>query len=487
MTLVAGATPVTGGGPVDIGITGTTITSVTPAAPAERRGGEWDLVLEAGDRLVLPGLVDAHVHTHDRFDRGRADDLPLEVWRTWYNPPGDGRAWTAEETYLRTLLAGAEVLQAGTTTVVDDLHLGASRSEATVAAVFRAYTDLGLRAEVSVAFSDLPFQADLPHADQVLPEDLRGRAATPAQTAAVLELWRALAAEHTGRVRFVLSPSAPLRCSRLFLEQVAALSEELDLPVLVHLLESRLQAVAAADQGIDSLVRHLADVGLLTSRAVLAHATWARQDEVEAIAGSGARVVHCPGSNLKLGSGVAPVRALLDVGVPVGLGTDNFSANDSASVLEQVKLAALVSRAAAGHPRTWVTAPEALAMATSAHTRAPGPADLLAPGRPADLVLLRRDADAFSPEHDLVNQLVFAASAAAVDTVLVDGRVAVAGGAVTTVDHDALRRELADRAAHLRRTIAEADRHGRALLPHLSRAFDLAHADFGTTTTDGGS
>lgn len=189
--------------------------------------------------------------------------------------------------------------------------------------MFRAYQDVGIRADVSVAFSDLPYQDDLPFAAGHLPPDLLQAKTEPGRVDEILELWAELARRHHGRVRFVLSPSAPLRCSTQFLERAAELSERLERPVLVHLLETRLQALAARQHGIDSLAGFLDERGLLGERTLLFHAVSASEADVQRIALRGARVVHCPGSNMKLGSGVAPVRGLLEAKSGYGLDRDN--------------------------------------------------------------------------------------------------------------------------------------------------------------------
>ncbi len=486
--LITGATPVEDGppgGPLDIVITGERIASVRRAADRQAAPGPDDTVIDASRKLVVPGFVNAHFHSHDRFDRGRFDASPLEVWRSCYNPPVRGRQWTERQVYLRTVLTGLELLRAGTTTVIDDAHLGGAVTEAQAEAVFRAYQDVGIRADVSVAFSDLPYQDDLPFAAGYLPPDLLRAKTEPGRVDEILELWAELARRHHGRVRFVLSPSAPLRCSTQFLERVAELSERLERPVLVHLLETRLQALAVRQHGIDSLAGFLDERGLLGERTLLFHAVSASEADVQRIALRGARVVHCPGSNMKLGSGVAPVRGLLEAGIEVGLGSDNVSANDGCSMLEQMKLAALLSRKPEVHPSAWLTAPEVFGMATRAR---PGESreGWLAPGRPADLVLLNRDAFAFWPENNLLNQMVFAAAADDVDTVLVGGRVVLRDRRPTSVDTDGIRSELDEMLPAIRRTIAAGDQTGRELQPYLQAAFDRAFSALEHGAVDGG-
>lgn len=159
--------------------------------------------------LLIPGLINAHHHSHDRFDKGRFSGLPLEVWMGAYNPPTHRRDWSAREVYLRTLLNGIELLRGGITTVVDDIHFGASVDPEVVAAAFQAYVDLGIRADVSVAWSDRPFHESIPYLDQHLPRDVVAEHSTNVPSGDwVLGFWADLAQRWNGRVRFVFSPSA---------------------------------------------------------------------------------------------------------------------------------------------------------------------------------------------------------------------------------------------------------------------------------------
>jgi 5-methylthioadenosine/S-adenosylhomocysteine deaminase len=221
-------------------------------------------------------------------------------------------------------------------------------------------------------------------------------------------------------------------------------------------------------------VDYVRNVGLLTERTYLFHAVWADQSDVETIASSRARVVHCPGSNMKLGSGIAPVKRLLEAGAPVSLGSDNFSANDAASMFEQMKLACLLSRVGGEAPDSWITAHDAYAMAIGGQTSALSAEDLFAPGKPADLVLLRKTARCFQPENNLVRQLVFAADASTVETVLVSGRIVLDQGRFTTIDEQGLYAELQHRLPAIRAKLERSEVVGNQLRPILAAAFQRA-------------
>ena len=239
-------------------------------------------------KLMIPGLINAHHHSHDRFDKGRFSPLPLELWMSLYNPPTHERGWTAEEVYLRTLLNGAEMLHGGITSVVDDIHFGGRLQPALIDAAFRAYQTLGIRADVGVAWCDRPFHEAIPHLAGVLPPctacSERGRA-LPADE--VLELWRSLAREWSGRVRFVVSASAPHRCSEQFLTRAWDLAATAGRPVHVHLLETRIQALTAQHFYGVSMIEIMRQLGILTPHSVLAHGIWVSEADLDTIASAG--------------------------------------------------------------------------------------------------------------------------------------------------------------------------------------------------------
>jgi 5-methylthioadenosine/S-adenosylhomocysteine deaminase len=464
-------TTLDGGPPVDVVIKGTRIEAIGPDAASRYEG--CDEPIDGRRLLIAPGYVNAHLHSHDRFDRGRFDALPLEVWMSAYNPPTVARGWSAEQTYLRTMLSGLDLIRSGTTTVVDDVHLGTDPDRDVVDAVFRAYSDLGIRAVVGVAGCDLPFYRSIPYLEQELPERLK-RAAGAAAADDALGLWRDLAGSHCARVRVALSTSGPQRCTPEFLRRAQALSAELDLQVITHVLETRTQALTAERFFGRTMVDHMAAVEVLDHHSVLIHCVWITPDDIETIAGAGATVVHCPASNLKLGSGIAPVDRLRGAGVTVALGTDNHCANDSASMFEVTKLAASLHRAQPDFVR-WPTATDAHAMATTGGARAAGlGADVgrLAVGMKADFMLLDRDAPALFPTHDATRQLVFVETGSSLRGVVVDGRIVMDGGVVTTISETDLLAELAQHEPAIHALIDAGQAAADELSPHVIRAYE---------------
>jgi cytosine/adenosine deaminase-related metal-dependent hydrolase len=243
----------------------------------------------------------------------------------------------------------------------------------------------------------------------------------------------------------MLGPSSPMNCSDALLREVVELAERLDLGIHTHLLETRLQSWAAEKLYRPSLCAHLAKLGFLSPRLSAAHGVWLADREIDLLASSGTSVVHNPASNLKLGSGIARIAKLKSRGVNVALGTDGGDTSDAYSIFDQMKLAAYLSRVVDSDPDRWISALDALRMATvnganaiPAWRRKLGK---IKAGYRADLVLLKPGIR-LRPLTDVVRQLVFCGGGDAVDTVLVDGKVVLRGGRLVGVDEDALIRRV---------------------------------------------
>lgn len=444
------------------------------AAKMELSSVNLDERTDGRGKLMIPGLVNAHHHSHDRFDKGRFSGLPLEVWMSLYSPPFCRRGWTPREVYLRTLVNGIEMLRNGITTVVDDIHFGAQLEPEVIHSAFQAYADLGIRADVSVAWSNLPFQDGIPYLARRLPAELHGPAPTPAAQAAMLEHWEELARSWNGRVRFAFSPSAPQRCSPAFLQKTWELAARYDRPVLIHLLETRIQALTAHKLYGKSMTAHMHDLGILTANSLLAHGVWLAPDELDRVAEAGASVVHNPACNLKLGSGVAPVAEMLRRGINVALGTDNNNGNDLNSMFDAMRLAALANGLLETGENFPVDALKAFEMATLAGARAIGQGQRLGSievGKQADFSLLDLGTSAFLPLNDALNQLVFCEQGGSVRQVFVGGRELLDHGRITRIDEDALTREVAERMPVMQGRILSGVEAARTLRPYLESAY----------------
>ncbi len=451
--------------PLDVVIEGERIVSLDAAGTA---AGTTEVIDLAG-RMLVPGLINGHLHSHEHFAKGRTENLPLELWmhqmRSALVAPLNPR-----QTYLRTLVGAIEALRTGTTTVVDDLILGASIDRECIEAVFQAYEDSGIRAMVGFAMTNRPVVDNFPFVESVFPAELLAqlRALPRPGTDEYLRLTAELGRTrhpHSRRVGFLISASAPQRCTQDFLVACRRLADDYALPLITHVQETRLQVVTGGLFYGSPMVEYLDRIGFLAPNISLVHAVWLNPREIEAIARAGATAQHNPWSNLTLGSGVQPVRELLDAGVNVSLGSDGTCSTVTANMLTALGSAAALSKIRGDDYSRWLSAREALAAATQGGARALGFGDRLAvlrPGALADLVAYRLDAPAFTPLNDPVRQLVYAERGAGVDFAMVAGCVALRGGRLLGIDEGKI---LAEIGAEHARLIEHFDRASAALAP----------------------
>lgn len=428
----------------DVVVEGDRITSVRPQVDP----GPQDVVIDARDRIVMPGLVNAHLHSWEALFRGRYEGLPLELWGLYAYPFLRVEPLPARLIWLRTLLVAIESLKNGVTSVLDDVLQVPGQELEGLTAVFEAYRAIGLRANVSLRMVDRSWLETLPFARETLPQDLWDRATRhpPATAAYFREICEAAFAQlhrPAEGLRFVVAPSAAQRCTPELLQQSAELATTHDTAFHIHLLETRLQTLAGKLFFGKSLVEYLNDLAVLTGRTTLAHAIWVSDSDIEMIASASATVVHNPISNLKLGSGVLPYAKLRRAGVNLALGTDGISSNDSARMFEVMKFAALLHTVSDPDINQWPRAADILRAATVGGGRSVALPDIgsIEPGQKADLVLLDVNTSAFTPMNDLARHLVYSEDGSSVRTVMVGGRIVVEAGRCTAIDEQAVMRE----------------------------------------------
>ncbi len=415
------------------------IAALHPDPPPPEPG---DVVLSAEGLLCLPGLINAHNHSPDNLIRGTAPDLPLELW-SLHSASGRERR-SPREVYLAALLGCVEMLRGGVTAVLDHIRFSPGMAPETLDAVAQAYRDAGMRAVIAPVLADRAVADTLP----LDPEDLAGvdisaygrRPALPgAEQIALVADFIARWHGHAGRIAVAVGPSAPQRCSDALLLDAQALADRHGLVLHMHLLETLAQRAMGFRLYGRGTVAHLRDLGLLGPRNGFAHALWLEAGDLALLAEAGAAVVHNPVSNARLGSGAFGLRRMRDAGVRVALGTDSACCNDSNNMLETMKAAALLTRQAGAPPEDWASPGEVLSLATSGAAAVLGlPAGRIAPGMAADLTLLRLAAPAFAPLLDPVRQLVLGESGAAVDGVMVAGRMVLRHGHCTLLDEAAI-------------------------------------------------
>jgi 5-methylthioadenosine/S-adenosylhomocysteine deaminase len=419
------------------------ISSIGPSLPAP--AGVYRI--EAREGYVIPGLVNCHTHAHNNLSKSSGDKWTLEQLQSRSPALYGGR--TADEQYLSAALGAIEMIKSGCTAAYDQFASVPAMSEEAVEAVVQAYDDVGLRAVLAPTISDRSLYDEVPGLPEALPPWLRARLpATGAGPSAqrLLQLAeqaiRRFDGAASGRIHIGVGPVIPQLCSDELLQGCARISAEYGASVHTHLAESKVQAVGAFERWGKSVVGHLGDVGLLSPRLVAAHAIWITDADLARLADSGSCVVHNPGSNLRLGNGIAPVTELLKHGVVVGLGSDGGHSSDNQNMFEAMRLAALIGRIRAPYDSdSWVGARDAWTMATSAGARVLGQAGeigVVRVGANADLVVLGRTGLSLLPVNNLLHQLVYSETGSDVTDVIIDGRHVMSEGQLLTVDEGAL-------------------------------------------------
>jgi len=430
--------------------------------------------LDARDRLVMPAWVNGHTHAHGGLGRGAVPDVALEGFLA-ASPAINGQRGL-EDLALSATLTAAELLKKGCTALFDMTTEFPLPTVAGLHAVARAYETVGIRAVVAPMMADRTLCEAFPELLASLPQALQARMAqTQAANAdACLAAVRAAAQDwpfESARIRLGIAPTIPLHCSDAFLQGCAQLSAEFDLPMQIHLAESKQQAVTGQQRYGRSLAAHLEALGVLGPRLSVAHSIWIDDEDIARLADAGVTAVHNPLSNLRLGSGIAPVRRMMERGLRVALGSDGANTSDTQNLFEAARLAAYLSRIVGADEDRWVGAAEAMRMGTAHGAHALGWGDRLgriAPGWQADLVLLDLRQSIYVPLRDPLRQLVYGENGAAVTQVLVAGKVVVDEGRLLTIDEAALRRRAQAAAERLDALNAEGRHLAQALRPWVS-------------------
>ena len=385
---------------------------------SEYRGVE---VIAARGRVLLPGFVQTHIHLCQTLFRGAADDLALINWLTKKIWPMEA-AHTAESIYASARLGVAELIRGGTTCALtmETVH----HTEA----VFAAVEESGFRATVGKCMMD--------KGDDV-PAALREQTeASIAQSLALLERWHGRAG---GRIRYCFAPRFAVSCTRELLERVARLSRERGVMVHTHASENKDEIEMVEQETGHRNIEYLQECGLTAPHVVLAHCVHLNDSEMAVLTRTGTHVSHCPSSNLKLGSGFAPIVEMLARGISVSLGADGAPCNNRLDMFSEMRTAALIQKAL--HGAEALPALTMLRMATIDGARALGldkEIGSIEAGKRADLTLLNLEALHTTPHPDPVSTIVYAAEASDVETVIIDGRVVMREGELTTLDQKAV-------------------------------------------------
>jgi 5-methylthioadenosine/S-adenosylhomocysteine deaminase len=416
-----------------VAIEGERVSAVGAGSPQADLAGQAERVIDAAHMAVLPGLVNGHTHLSQTFVRGLADDRPLLAWLKQIMWPIQA-AITPEDMRLASLLGLVENLRCGVTAVVQ--HHKITHTPAHVEAAAHAAETVGQRLLLARGWVDLGDAGEAPNA------------IVEAMTH-LYERWHGAAG---GRITVGFGPLAPWRCSDETTQRTVALARRWGVPTHMHVAEAQDEIDMLRERTGLRHVEWLHALGALGPDVHLVHSVWVDDAELDLIAASGTPVVHCPVSNMYLASGIAPVRKMLDRGIPVALATDGPGSENSQDMVETLKVAALLAKVSSGDA-TALLPLDVLRMATSGGACLFGRDDLgqIAPGMAADLTLVDLDNARCMPVHRAESALVYNAVGPDVHTVIVGGQVLLDAGRVTVLDEGALLEACRLAAQHLLR------------------------------------
>lgn len=432
--------------------------------------------LDATGQLLIPGLVNAHYHSHDVMLRGMFEQIPLDLW-IYYSGPQNYPATTAEDLRLRTVLGAVDCLTNGVTTLQDMVAIP-SGDPAHLDAILRGYEASGIRASVGLQIGDLAAAGTVPFWDEIGGE-VGKLLRSPIDAEPLKALIESTVDSGTDRLTWGLAPSAPQRCSDDLLAWLAVIAKSRNLQTFTHVYEARNQAVMArTGPNAGSLISRLERFGLLNENLTIAHGVWIDEDELKHLGAAGANMAFNPATNLKLLNGFAPIRGYADGGTTVALGCDNCSGNDSQSLFQSMKNFALYwgMQSEAGESGA---ARRAFSAATLGGARAlglQGKIGALKPGMCGDVVMLDLSSSTYRPLHSALNQVVYGETGQGIRAVVVGGKLAVQNGEV--IDHPSAQLKTASEDARTRMLPAIEDimRRNAPLLAPLLEAYRRADA-----------
>lgn len=400
---------------------GERIVQVEAGAPSPHLLHSADRAIDASGQIVLPGLINAHTHLYQSFLKGLNDTVGLVEWcaevlfppahviHTMHWEENDERAG-----YYYAMLGAIEMIRGGITCCVD--------MDIVMDSLFEAWQEIGLRAVAAITLCD-----------QWLPPQLRrDEELLRRETVERIERWHGTPTD-SPLTYTALAPSTPFLASRALLEWTREQAAALNVGVQIHVAETKWEVMTVQEQTGLRPLEYLDSLNLLNERVSAVHCVHVTEDEIETLRRRGVTVVHNPKSNLRLGSGIAPVREMLDAGVSVALGTDGTASNDLLDMFEEMRFAVLLPKGLGENPQA-MSAAQVLRMATVHGARTCGiEAGVLAPGRLADLITVALNRAHTLPAHDPLWTLVYCARADDVQTVVINGRLVMDKRHILTV------------------------------------------------------
>ncbi|ATW88481.1 5-methylthioadenosine/S-adenosylhomocysteine deaminase [Halohasta litchfieldiae] len=380
--------------------------------------------LDATDSLVMPGLVNAHTHVAMTLLRGYADDKPLDAWLQEDIWPVEAEL-TPEDIRVGTELGLVEFIKNGITGFAD------------------SYFEVG---EIAAATEQSGLRANLCHAFISVGKDNEGARADAQEG---LDIAREFDGAADGRITTALMPHSLTTVETEYLEEFIPQAREAGVPLHFHANETQNEVDPLVDDHGVRPLEYADDLGMLTDQDFLAHCVHVDETEIELLAETGASVIHCPASNMKLASGIAPIQEMLDTGVNVGLGTDGAASNNDLDLFDEIRDAAMIGKLARGDARD-VAAESAVRMATEGSAEAIGlPVGQIEAGGTADIAVVDFDAPHLTPVHDFVSHLAYAVRGSDVRHTVCDGEILMADGEVQTLDEAAVKQRASEAAEAL--------------------------------------
>lgn len=379
--------------------------------PEDVEGISSDEVIDGKGMLALPGLINTHTHVAMTLFRSYADDLALMDWL-------QNMIWPAEAhldddiVYWGSMLAFAEMIRGGTTAFCDMYMFMESCAKAAEKA--------GIRGNIARGLAGVT-----PNGERALEENIR-----------LYQDWNNAC---DGRIRIMLGPHAPYTCPPEYLKKVRDASEKYGIPIHIHLAETKGEVETCIEKFGITPIALMNQIGLFDRPTLAAHCVHVNEEDIQIMAEKHVCVAHNPGSNLKLASGIAPVPKMRSAGITVGLGTDGASSNNKLDMFAEMRLAALIHKAAALDPFA-VKADEAMQMGTAEGAKCLGYDDLgaLDEGKLADIILIDRSGYHWKPRFNSISLAVYAGNSMDVDTVIVNGRLLMRGKELLTIDKEQL-------------------------------------------------
>lgn len=374
--------------------------------------------INAAGKVIIPGLINTHTHVPMTLFRGISDDLDLNDWLTKYIFPAEAK--NVNEAFVRvgTRLGLAEMIRGGTTTYCDMYYFEDAIADESKKA--------GVRGVLGETIIDFPVADNKTHAEAM------------AYSERFLKKW-------TGDPLIVpaLAPHAPYTVSTEHLKAIRALSDKFSSAVVTHVAETKKERDDIEAQKGDTPMKYLEKIGFLSNRTIAAHSVWVTNDEIDLMKRIGVGAAHCPQSNMKLASGVAPIPAMLAKDLAVGLGTDGAASNNDLDMWEEMDTAAKLHKLTSNDPKT-LPAESAFEMATIRGARALHLEELIGSieaGKRADIVIIDFDSLNQTPYYNVYSHLVYATKAADVRTVIINGRIVMLDRRLLTLNENVIKKD----------------------------------------------